>query len=386
MNPDDFRNSPSGRLVPTIHGVMAFVPNTLPPPNLNLTKLINPLTNATQALGELSGIGRTLPNPDLLIRPFSRAEAVASSKIEGTVTSTPELLMLELSPDTPHVRADTREINNYNRALKHGLQRISDLPLSKRLFRELHTILLTGVSADRGAQFTPGDFKREQNWIGARTIQNARFVPPPPNESLDALDALERFVHRKGEDLPLLIKLALIHYQFETIHPFPDGNGRVGRLIIPLMLCEQKAMPQPLLYLSAYLERHFTDYIDLMYEVSRSGAWEQWIEFFLKGVETTARNAIAKSHEIQDLHRDYMEKIRAARSSALLARVVDSLFAIPAITVPIAARKLEITYNSAKNNLQKLVRLGIIAPALHGVRPQWFIAFEIIKTANAPDS
>lgn len=384
MNADDFKNSPSGHLVSTIERCWAFVPNPLPPPNLDLSKLASPLAKASLALGELSGIGRILPNPELLIRPFSRVEAVASSKIEGTVTSATELLMLELSPDAPRVRTDTREVNNYNRALRHGLRRINELPLSKRLFNELHTILLEGVSAERGARVVPGELKRDQNWIGSRTIQNARFIPPPPREAIDALDEFERFIHRENEDLPLLIKLALLHYQFETIHPYPDGNGRVGRLIIPLVLCEQKTMSQPLLYLSAYFEKHYDSYIDQMFEVSKSGAWEQWIDFFLNAVEVSSHNASKKAHELQDLHRQYMANIRSARSSALLAKVVDSLFEVPAMTVPHAANVLKISYNSAKNNVKKLVDLQILSPDVHDERPQWFFASEIIRIANLP--
>jgi len=386
MNPDDFKNSPSGRLVPTIERCWAFVPNPLPPSNLDLAKLAGPLSKASHALGELSGVGRILPNPELLIRPFSRAEAVASSKIEGTVTSAPELLMLELTPDAPRVRADTREVNNYNRALRHGLERINELPLSKRLFNELHTILLEGVSAERGAKVVPGELRGDQNWIGSRTIQNARFVPPPPLEALNALDEFERFIHRENEELPLLIKLALLHYQFETIHPYPDGNGRVGRLIIPLVLCEHKAMSQPLLYLSAHFEKHYTSYIDLMFDVSKSGAWEQWIEFFLNAVEVSSRVALKKVHALQDLHRQYMEEIRSARSSALLATVVDSLFKVPAMTVTYAANELRISYNAAKNNVKKLVELQILTPVDSDERPQWFFAEEIIRIANSPDA
>jgi Fic family protein len=386
MNPDDFRHCPSGQLVHTIEQCWAFVPNPLPPPDLDLEKLIGPLEKASLALGELNGVGRILPNPELLIRPFSRAEAVASSRIEGTVTSAPELLMLELSPDAPRVRADTREVNNYNLALRHGLKRLNDLPLSKRLLNELHAILLEGVSAERGARVVPGEVRRDQNWIGSRTIQNARFVPPPPSEVLDALDEFERFIHRDNETLPLLIKLALLHYQFETIHPYPGGNGRVGRILIPLVLCEHKAMSQPLLYLSAYFEKYYASYIDLMFEVSKSGAWEQWIEFFLNAVEVSSRVALKKAHLLQDMHRRYLEIIRSARSSALLAKVVDSLFEIPAMTVPHAAIELGISYNSAKNNVKKLVELQILTPDDSDRRPQWFFASEIIRIADLPDA
>lgn len=386
MNPDDFKRSPAGRLVPTIQKCMAFVPNPLPPANLDLHKLAAPLANATLALGELSGIGRTLPNPHLLIRPFTRVEAVASSKIEGTVTTLPELLMLEVTEDQSKARNDTKEVNNYTRALQYGLKRVNELPISKRLISEIHGVLMDGVSPARGAHVQPGQFKTDQNWIGARLIQNARYVPPPPFESMSAIDELEKFIHSKDESIPLLIKLALVHYQFEAIHPFPDGNGRVGRLLIPLMLCEQKAMSQPLLYLSLYFEKNYDLYIDSLFEVSQSGAWDKWIYMFLQGVESSARNAIKKSHALQDLHKKYMEKIRTARSSALLAKIVDSLFSVPATTVPHVVKALGISYNSAKNNLQKLIDLQILAPSAPDQRPQWFYALGIIQITITPDN
>ncbi len=384
MNDADFKNSPSGHLIPTIGGAKAFIPNALPPSSLDMSSLIKPLELATRALGELSGIGRVLPNPELLIRPFSRVEAVASSKIEGTVSPAPELLMLERSPDTP-ARSDTREVNNYNLALRYGLRRFPELPISKRLFYELHKILLDGVSLDRGARFVPGELKTEQNWIGGRTIQNARFVPPPPNESLNALDELEKFIHNESE-LPLLIKLALIHYQFEAIHPYPDGNGRVGRLIIPLLLCEQKAMSQPLLYVSTFFERNYDEYINLMFNVSRTGNWNEWAKFFLLAIQVSSQNALKKAHAIQDLHKNYMERIRSARSSVLLANVVESLFAIPAITIPITVRELGISYNSAKNHIQRLVELRILTPVPSNDKPQWFFGAGIADVVNAVDA
>jgi Fic family protein len=383
MNEDDFKQSPSGRLIPTIGGVKAFVPDPLPPPSLDMGRLVKPLEMATRALGELSGVGRTLSNPELLIRPFFRVEAVASSKIEGTVSPAPELLMLERSPDI-RTRSDTREVNNYNRALRYGLGRLATLPLSKRLLCELHAILLEGVSPDRGARFVPGELKTEQNWIGARTIQTARYVPPPPAESVRALDALELFIHHDN-GLPLLMKLALIHYQFEAIHPYPDGNGRVGRLMIPLMLCEQKAMSQPLLYISTFFERNYGEYIDRMYEVSRSGAWNAWIEFFLSGIRHASESALKKAHAIQDLHKDYMHRLRSARASALAAKVVDSLFGVPAINIPIAAGELGVSYNAAKSHIERLVTLGILVPAMGTDKPRWYFGKGIIDAVNAPD-
>ena len=216
MNPSDFTFRASGRLVPTMERSQAFVPNPLPPPALDLARLATPLANASLALGELNGIGRSVTNPQLLIAPFSRAEAVASSKIEGTFTSTPELLKFERAPDAPGASRDTREVNNYNRALRQGLERIKDLPLSKRLLNELHAQLLHEVAANRGAMFNPGELRRDQNWIGARTIQAARYVPPPPAEVLDLMDSFEKFANRAPEDLPHLIKIALMHCLFGT--------------------------------------------------------------------------------------------------------------------------------------------------------------------------
>ncbi len=379
MNTEDFAHSPAGRLVPTLANCMAFVPNPLPPPALDMARLIGPLEKAVRAVGELSGLGSTLRNPNLLIQPFSRTEAVASSRIEGTVTAVPELLMLERVPDA-QVRSDTREVNNYKRALEYGLQRVATLPLSKRLFCELHAILLEGVSPHRGAHIAPGELKKDQNWIGGSTIQNARFVPPPPSQTLDALDALEKFIHAPGV-LPLLIRVALVHYQFEAIHPFADGNGRVGRLIIPLMLCTEGAMSQPLLYMSAVFERNYDRYIDTMFEVSRTGAWDAWIEFFLACVQTASEGAIAAARALQDLHGTYMERVRAARSSALLAKLIDALFEIPALTIPLAAEKLGVSYNAAKSNVEKLIALGILVPDMGGgvfAKPRWYYSYEIV--------
>lgn len=381
MNPEDFKASPAGHLVPTIQGALAFVPNPLPPPNLDLAALANAIEGANHALGELSGVGRALPNPHLLIRPFLRTEAVASSKIEGTVTTFSELFQLELAGDS-QARSDTKEVRNYSKAMDHGLSRLSSLPISKRLIKELHTVLMDGVTPDRGAQFQPGEFKTDQNWIGARLLQNAKFVPPPPKESEDCLDQLEAYVHNAKNTLPLAVQLALIHYQFETIHPFPDGNGRIGRLLIPLILCERKWLSQPLLYLSTFFEQHYTEYVDSMFEVSRVGAWDQWIRFFLRGIEETCNDATARAKRIQDLHHTYHQRIQKARSSALLGKMIDELFNIPAIAIPAAELYLGVSYNSAKKIIGQLVNLGIVAEQKGAKRPKWFFAMEIIAAIH----
>lgn len=379
MNADDFRESPSGTLVPTIHGCMAFLPNPLPPKGINLSGLVSLIAEANLALGELSGVGRTLHNPFLLIQPFMRREAVASSKIEGTVTTLSELFLFEVEGGTSKSPDDAREVLNYVKALRQGLRRIDDMPLANRLIRECHEILLTGVAKHRGAGIIPGEFKADQNWIGARLIQNARYVPPPPKESAEAMGELEKYINNLDDSLPILVQIALIHYQFEAIHPFPDGNGRVGRLLIPLILTMRKTMSQPLLYLSDFLEKNYDEYIDTMYDVSRSGNWEGWIAFFLRGVSQNCQDAIKKAQSLQDLQADYRGRIQQARSSALLARLIDLLFESPAITVPIASEKLQIAYNAAKNNIARLIHHGILAEAPIQERPKVFWAPEIIR-------
>ncbi len=378
MNPADFEKTPSGRLVPTLDGTMAFVPNPLPPPIIDLGYLAMPIARATQALGELSGLGRALPNPYLLIQPFMRKEAIASSKIEGTVTSIPELIELEASPDLTTARAETIEVRNYARALQDGIARIATLPVSTRLMSELHRTLMTGVAAGRGAHIVPGEFKRDQNWIGGRLIHNARFVPPPPTHCPDCMSDLEKYIHADDDEVPLVVRLALIHYQFETIHPVPDGNGRIGRLLIPLILAERGAMSHPMLYLSDFFDKNYDEYIDLMYEVSRCGLWTSWIAFFLRAIEESSRDAIGKATLIQELYQSYRSKIQSARTSALLGTIVDEIFTVPALTTQHTARRLNISYNAAKANIERLIDLGILFRGPAETRPAWFYGYEIL--------
>lgn len=381
MNINDFTDQRAGKLVPTTYGCSAFVPTPLPPPNLALESLVPILSRATRALGELSGVGRTLPNPHLLIRPFMRKEAAASSKIEGTVTTLSELFLFEADEQTSRAPSDAREVINYVRALEHALSRLSELPISQRLIREAHKILMTGVASHRGAQIVPGEFRADQNWIGARLITNARFVPPPPQEVAEAISDLEKYINDIGDGLPMVIKMALVHYQFETIHPFPDGNGRVGRMLMPLMLCESKELSQPLLYLSAFLERNYDEYIDKMYAVSTRGEWDAWIEFFLRGLEETCLDAISKAQALQDLQAKYRAQIQQARSSALLAKIIDMLFEAPALTIPSVAMRLEISYNSVKKHVARLKDYGILFDSQAG-RPRIWFAREVIDIIN----
>ena len=378
MKAEDFKNSEAGKLVPTIHG-HAFVPSPLPPDLLDLARLAHPLAKANHCLGELSGIGRTLQNPLLLIRPFMRREAVASSKIEGTVTTLTELFLFEMEQKAGENAApDTREVLNYVRALEYALDRLKDLPISSRLIRETHAILLRDVQQHRGASILPGEFRTDQNWIGARHIENARYVPPPPAEAIEAMSSLEKYINSMDNTLPLLIQSALIHYQFEAIHPFPDGNGRVGRLLLPLILCERKEISQPLLYLSTFFEKNYEAYIDRMLAVSQFGLWEAWIEFFLEGVEEACKDAIARGQMLLDLQQSLRQKVQQARSSALLGRLIDFLFEHPAMNVPSTAERLGISYNAAKNNIDILIELQILRPSSSPSRPKFYIAQPIL--------
>lgn len=383
MNPEDFRASPSGRLVRTVQNAWAFVPNPLPP-QLSLEPLIGLIDQAAMQLGQLAGIGRTLTNPYLLIRPFQRKEAVASSNIEGTITSLSDLLMFEAGADEKGRPPDTREVYNYVRALEHAIRQLPKLPVSLRLIREVHDILLRNVRKHRGATVHPGDFRTEQNWIDGGTLSAARFIPPPPSEVMPALDALEKYIQQpRDPNMPPLVKLALIHYQFEAIHPFPDGNGRVGRLLLPLILVETGHLPQPLLYLSPYFERHKDAYIDSLYEVSHRGAWADWIAFFLRGVIDQCADTIRRAKLLQDLQAKYRERLQKARASALLPRLIDMVFEQPFLTIPGAAEKLEVTYRAAQQNIEKLIKAGILTDVGADMRPRFFMAREIYSIVHS---
>ncbi|KQT35081.1 hypothetical protein ASG29_02850 [Sphingomonas sp. Leaf412] len=359
MDRNGFGGRATGRLVPTIEGRRAFVPDPLPPRQLSIAAFLPELTRATQAVGELKGIGRTVPNPLLLIRPLQRREAVSSSSMEGTYTTLSDLFLLEAGAQEAATRGDTREVLNYVRALEGAIEGLGDLPISTRLIRDAHRRLLTGVARHRGATVQAGELKRDQNWIGGSgRIDTARFIPAPPADTPDAMDALMAFANRQDGASPL-IDAALAHYQFEAIHPFGDGNGRVGRMMIALMLIDRGTLPQPLLYMSPYLERHKDRYIDLMYAVSRDGAWEAWIAFFLEAVAESAAETIAVVERLQDLQRDYRDRFQTARRSALMLRIIDLAFEQPVRSITNIAEALGVTYAGAANNVAALVAQGV---------------------------
>ena len=361
MDKSGFSGRSAGTLVPTIGSRKAFVPNPLPPPRLDLHQFIGPLTRATQAVGELKGIGRTVSNPLLLIRPLQRREAVSSSSMEGTYTTLSDLFLFEAGASETLSRTDSREVYNYVRALERSIDQLAKIPISSRLARDAHRILLTGVTKHRGATVEAGELKRDQNWIGGTgRIESARFIPAPPAETPEALDGLMAFINREQrDDASPLIDAALAHYQFEAIHPFADGNGRVGRMLITLMLIERGTLPQPLLYMSPYLERQKDRYIDLMYAVSREGKWEDWIGFFLEAVTESSKDTITVVEKLQDLHREYRERFQTARRSALLLRIIDLAFERPVRSISDIADALGVTYAGAANNVKELIREGV---------------------------
>ncbi len=378
MEQHGFDAASTGILVSTIGKRNAFVPHPLPPTNLDLNPLATQIAEASQAIGELKGIGRTVPNPALLIRPLQRREAVSSSGMEGTYTTLSDLYLFEAGVDDAGKREDNREVFNYVRALETAIEELGDLPISSRLFRNAHRILLTGVQRHRGAVVEAGELKREQNWIGGTgRIETARFIPPPPKETADALDDLATFINREDRGgIPPLIDAALAHYQFETIHPFADGNGRVGRMLITLMLIERDILPQPLLYMSPWLERHKDAYIDLMFDVSRKGAWLPWLDFFLQGVTASALGTIKVVEALQDLKSKYRNRFQQARRSALIPRIIDLAFEQPYMTITGVAEHTGVSYQSAANNIAPLVAAGIATE--FGSHPKLIVFHEVI--------
>jgi len=374
MDPTTFIAPAAGRLVTTAGGAAAFVPSPLPPELAHSWSLSDALARAQGAVGHLRGIGRVLPNPHLLIQPFARREAVLSSRIEGTQASVGDLLLFEIGNPASE-RSDVREVANYVAALEYGFARLQELPVSLRLIRELHAKLLTGV---RGESSDPGEFRSVQNWIGkpGTKIADATYVPPPVVEMETALDAFEKFLHAEPQ-LPALIRLALAHYQFEAIHPFLDGNGRVGRLLITLLLHTERLLDQPLLYLSAFFEQHRDEYYEHLLAVSSRGAWNEWVEFFLRAVNDQAVDAVERANRLVVLRDVYRERMTAARQSALLLAMIDHLFLSPAVTIAGVARELGVTYASAKQNVEKLVAARILEP-LSEARNRAYMAYEIL--------
>jgi cell filamentation protein, protein adenylyltransferase len=354
VNPSDFRAPGAGRVVQAAGGYAAFIPAPLPPELAYDSSLVLALSRADAALSELSGLGRQLPNPHLLIAPYVRREAVLSSRIEGTRASLSDLLLDEAEPEHS-ADGDVQEVRNYVAALEHGLERLPALPLSLRLVRELHERLMQGVRGDRA---TPGEFRRSQNWIGpaGSTPATAPYVPPPADALMGCLGDWETFLHDRDR-FPDLIQCAVMHEQFEAIHPFLDGNGRVGRLLITLFLVERSRLSQPLLYLSDYIEAHRQEYYDRLQRVRTDGDWPGWLRFFLVGVEQTARSAVRQASRLMDLREAYRGRL-SKKPNAL--RLLDELFVNPYLTAARAAQILASSRPTARQAIGLLQTEGLL--------------------------
>lgn len=376
----DFVSQEAGRLVPTILGQKAFVPAPLPP-RIDLGQIALRLGEAMQAMGELKGACRRLQSPYIFVRPLQREEALTSSAMEGTYTTADHLVLAEVGIKGEQ-DDDTREVLNYLRALDSSLEMLRTLPISHRVLTSAHSILLSGLSAMRGAQKRPGEYKSDQNWIGGRTIDTARFVPPPPTEAGKCMDELEQYINREDRSFPTpLLDLALVHYQVETIHPFADGNGRVGRMLISLMAVQNGLLEMPVLYISPALERDKDTYIDLMYNVSTRGEWMPWLDFFLSKVAETCGETIATIDRLVELQANYRKQAGETTRSASTLTLIDTLFEIPALTVNEAMTKLDVTYAGARKALDKLIELGIIRE-VPGSYPKVFLAPGILQAAR----
>lgn len=380
MDRSRFRSTAAGRIVRTPEGYDAFVPAPLPPALDYGADLVLALSRADAGLSELSIAGEQLPNPHLLIAPYLRQEAVLSSRIEGTQTTLSELLMDEVAAgSSERDPSDLREVRNYVEALEYGLDRLRTLPLSLRFVRELHERLMQGV---RGAHATPGEFRRSQNWIGppGSTPGTATYVPPPVPDMHQALADWELFLHDR-ESLPDLVQCALMHEQFEAIHPFLDGNGRVGRLLITLFLTERGRLSQPLLYLSAYIEAHRGDYYDSLLGVRTGGDWRSWLLFFLTGVRETSVRAAGQAREIMRIREDFRRRLRG-RAKALA--LIDELIKTPYITVAEAERRLGVSNPTARAAVHALVVAGLLEEVGQRAWRRLYVAHPVLVAITRP--
>jgi Fic family protein len=356
MDPKNYQNSSAGKPIHHPNGYWYFLPTDLPPDLSWSPALVSILAEAERNLARLASIGSSPANLNWVVQPFIRREAEQLSFLE---------------PDT-----DADEVLNYVKAMDYGLARLQTLPVSLRLIREIHAQLMDNA---RGKHLTPGEFRRSQNWIGPAgcTLQNAPYVPPPTQEMLATLNQLEHFLHPPCE-LPALVRVALIHYQFEAIHPFLDGNGRVGRLLITILLYAWNLLPQPLLYLSAYFEANRQEYYDRLLAVSQQGKWEDWLHFFLAGVSVQSLDAIQRITQLQTLYLAYAEKIQIERAAERLIDVLALLFERPIVTVRQVEAALDVPYRSAARYVKKFVQLGILREITGQARNRIFQADEIL--------
>jgi Fic family protein len=372
--------APAGRWIKTLEGYRAFQPHQLPPEIAWTPRLVRVLSQADRLLGRLAGEGRRLPNPHVLIRPFVRREAVYSSRIEGTQATLGELLAAEAGAAVERSPEDLREVGNYVAALEHGMERLKTLPLSLRLVRELHEKLMTGV---RGEHAAPGEFRRTQNWIGRPgcTLTDASYVPPPPEALLAHLGKWEKFLH--DDTIPPLVHAALMHYQFEAIHPFLDGNGRVGRLLITLCLCARGVLPEPLLYLSAFFEATRADYYGSLRNVTEQGDWTGWLEYFLNGVARQSEDALSRAERINQRLADWRAQFSGGGSKVPL-QLIELLGANPFLSPRATQHQLGISYNTVLRAIESLASGGVLTKIGDSKRNRVFCARAILDILEEP--
>ncbi len=373
------KKTSSGKFVKCT-GYEAFVPNPLPPEIVWTGALIRSLSDADRRIGQLTGEGKQLPNPHLLIRPFLKREAVLSSRIEGTQATLGELLAKDAGAAVSRSPDDLREVGNYVLALDYGIKRLDTLPMSLRLVREVHKKLMEGVRGDHAA---PGQFRKTQNWIGPAgcTLQNATFVPPSPDVLMDCLGAWEQFLH--VQNIPPLVQAGLLHYQFEAIHPFLDGNGRVGRLFILLFLAERKVLPCPLLYLSAFFEATRDEYYSRLLAVSRAGQWNPWLEYFLNGIARMSEDVVSRAERINRLLEKWRRKVAGQRPKILID-VIDLLAENPFWNTKKLSQRLRVAFTTAQRAIDVLVREGILSQVDTAQRDRVFCATAIMNILDEP--
>lgn len=381
MKPNDFHAPETGKVILTQQGYYAFIPAPLPP-KLNWgLPLVSAFSEAERDLSRLATLTGSFPFPRLLLQAFIRREAVLSSRIEGTGATLAELYTYE-SAQLSFLEShdDVREVHNYVDALDYGLERLKKFPLSLRFIREIHEKLMQGV---RGGNLTPGEFRHTQNWIGAAgsTLTTATYVPPPVDEMNLALAELEKFIHT-STDIPAIVRAAMIHYQFEAIHPFLDGNGRVGRLLMALIFAEWGVLSQPLLNLSVYFERYRQEYYDHLLAVSQRGDWEAWLRFFLRGVSMQANDSVVRMERLEAIRAKYQTVVDSDRNSERMGRVVDFLFGRPIFSAKQLAESVEMPFKTARQYIEKLVQAGIVREVTGYARNQIYRADEIFKALD----
>jgi len=381
MNAKEFRSPQAGKCIRTTGGFWAFVPATLPP-SFDLDSVTTlALSRADAALGEVAGLtmGGVVGRMHMLIQTFARREAVLSSRIEGTQTQLDDLLMAEVRKGSTTPDRDLREVQNYVRALHEGAGLLKKLPIATRLGRQLHAILMKGV---RGGDRTPGEFRKVQNFIGASgdTVESAKYVPPPVEHMHQLLSNWEEYVNTRDR-WPDLVQCAIMHEQFEAIHPFQDGNGRVGRLLITLFLMERKRLPQPLLPLSSFIESHRREYYDLLQAVRTDGEWTEWIRYFLAGITHTSRQVVAQVRIMDGLRREHRDKLTGKHRARSL---LDELFSNPFTTVSRAAQRLNTTAPTARRSIDLLLKLGILEETTGKAWGRVYVARSILNAMEKP--